>query len=47
MYKRVRRLTLGINIKKHWLNKFYFATYMIRRAIFVYLPIVHKNYQGF
>lgn len=39
-YKRVRRITDGINLKRHWLNKYYFPIFMIRRSVFAIIPVL-------
>lgn len=46
-YKRIKKVTEGLNIKKHWINKYYFPIFMIRRVIYVAIPLFQYKYQGF
>ena len=43
-FKRVRRITAGIDIKKNMMNKYYFSIFMVRRSIYAMIPIVFYQY---
>ena len=43
-FKRVRKITAGLNLKKNMLIKYYFPIFMFRRTIYVMIPVIFKGY---
>ena len=41
---RVRRVTAGLKIKKNCLNKYFYPMFMIRRTVYVMIPVIFKGY---